>query len=86
MIGGGSSGQAAFDLRSAIRPDGATVFSALFAALIRLGPGAPVFVAGEAAWAENWPHRTRLPCDLLAAAPLADVPGLPQACRAALSP
>jgi len=84
VIGRGASGQAALELREATRPEAAPVFSP-FAALIRLGPGAPGFVAGQAARAENWPHRARLLCDLLTAAPLADVPGLPEACRAALS-
>lgn len=86
VIGRGASGQVALSLRDAIRPDEAPVFSPPFAALIRLGPGAPGFVAGEAARTENWPHRARLLCDLLTAATLADVPGLPEACRAALSP
>ena len=37
---------------------------AFIAALIRLGPGAPGFVAGQATRAENWPHRARLLCGL----------------------
>ena len=87
VIGRGASGQAALGLRDAIRPEDAPpVFSPPFAALIRLGPGAPGFVAGQASRTENWPHRARLLCDLLTAAPLPDVPGLPEACRAALSP
>lgn len=86
VIGRGASGQAALDLRDAIRPEEPPVFSPPFAALIRLGPGAPGFVAGQAARTENWPHRARLLCDLLTAAPLADMPRLSEACRAALSP
>jgi len=54
------------------------------AALIRLGPGAPGIVPGEVPPAEDWPRRAPLLCDLLAAAPLPDVPDLAAACRAAL--
>lgn len=86
VIGRGASGQAALGLRDAVRPDEVSPLSSPFAALIRLGPGAPGFVTGEAAREENWPHRALLLCDLLAAVPLADVPGLSQSCRAALSP
>lgn len=59
-LGAGEGGEAALEAAdtSAGEP--------LYAAAVRLGPGAPAFRAGVASPAEAWPLRAPLFCDLLA--------------------
>lgn len=74
-IGRGKGGAAALALAEAVVP---------FAALVWIGPGAPIFRFAEAAPSEAWAERAALLCALLAGLEPPDAPGLDRACRAAL--